>query len=159
MMKPMNSSRNAHLCQAVTVHVRVLSHGCQGQQVERVQRLTAIGRIFEQVLLHRFGQCADRPRSRPHWSSPYRSEAWANSRRSLLKYSIKIAISINTPPTNVYRKNLIAAYSRRGPPQTPIRKYIGNSMTSQNTKNRKKSSEGKRPALPFPGSETGCNRP
>ena len=47
--------------------------------------------------------------------------------------SIKMAISINTLPNNVYRKNLIAAYSFRGPPQTPMRKYIGRSMTSQNT--------------------------
>ena len=44
-----------------------------------------------------------------------------------------MAISISTLPTSVYRKNLIAAYSRRGPPQTPIRKYIGSSITSQNT--------------------------
>ena len=42
-------------------------------------------------------------------------------------------MSISTLPTNVKRKNLIAAYSRRGPPQTPIRKYIGSSITSQKT--------------------------
>jgi len=44
-----------------------------------------------------------------------------------------IASSISTLPSNVYRKNLIAAYSFRGPPQMPIRKYIGSSITSQNT--------------------------
>jgi hypothetical protein len=36
-------------------------------------------------------------------------------------------------PTSVYRKNLIAAYSFRGPPQMPIRKYIGSSDNSKNT--------------------------
>ena len=44
-----------------------------------------------------------------------------------------MAINISTLPNNVYKKNLIAAYSRRGPPHTPIRKYIGSSMTSQKT--------------------------
>ena len=44
-----------------------------------------------------------------------------------------MATSINTLPTSVKRKNLMAAYSRRGPPQMPIRKYIGSSITSQNT--------------------------
>jgi hypothetical protein len=61
------------------------------------------------------------------------SRSGDNSRRSLLKYSIKIAININTLPSSVYKKNLIAAYSRRGPPHTPMRKYIGSSMTSQKT--------------------------
>ena len=42
-------------------------------------------------------------------------------------------MSISTLPSSVYRKNLIAAYSFLGPPQTPIRKYIGRSMTSQKT--------------------------
>ncbi len=54
--------------------------------------------------------------------------AFSKPRRPLLR-----AININTLPTSVKRKNLIAAYSRRGPPQTPMRKYIGNSMTSQTT--------------------------
>ena len=44
-----------------------------------------------------------------------------------------MATSISTLPTRVKRKNLMAAYSRRGPPQMPIRKYIGSSITSQNT--------------------------
>ena len=43
------------------------------------------------------------------------------------------ATSISTLPTSVYKKNLIAAYSRRGPPQMPIKKYIGSSITSQKT--------------------------
>ena len=41
--------------------------------------------------------------------------------------------SIKIEPKSVYRKNLIAAYSLRGPPQMPIRKYIGTSITSQKT--------------------------
>ena len=56
--------------------------------------------------------------------------------------------SISTEPTSVYRKNLIAAYSLRGPPQMPISKYIGTSMASQKTKNRKKSSAMKTPSMP-----------
>ncbi len=44
-----------------------------------------------------------------------------------------IASSISTEPTKVYRKNLMAAYSLRGPPQIPMRKYIGSNITSQNT--------------------------
>ncbi len=40
----------------------------------------------------------------------------------------------------VYTKNLIAAYFRRGPPHTPMRKYIGTSTASQKTNHRKKSS-------------------
>ncbi len=40
---------------------------------------------------------------------------------------------MTTEPTSVYRKNLMAAYSRRAPPQIPMRKYIGTSITSQNT--------------------------
>ena len=44
-----------------------------------------------------------------------------------------IASSISTLPAIVYRKNLIAAGERRGPPQSAIRKYIGTSIASQNT--------------------------
>jgi hypothetical protein len=49
------------------------------------------------------------------------------------RYIAISAISIRTEPARVYRKNLIAAYSRLGPPQIPIRKYMGSSITSQNT--------------------------
>src|ERR1700693_3752705 len=49
-----------------------------------------------------------------------------------LKYSARIPSSMITEPTKVYKKNLIAAYKRRSLPHTPIRKYIGTSMTSQN---------------------------
>ncbi len=34
---------------------------------------------------------------------------------------------------NVYRKNLMVAYTRRGPPQTPMMMNIGMSIASQNT--------------------------
>ncbi len=40
---------------------------------------------------------------------------------------------MKTEPKRVYSRNLIAAYSRLGPPQMPIRKYIGSSITSKNT--------------------------
>ena len=40
---------------------------------------------------------------------------------------------MTTLPKRVYRKNLMAEYRRRSLPQTPIRKYMGTSMTSQNT--------------------------
>ena len=40
---------------------------------------------------------------------------------------------MSTDPASVKRKNLIAAYSFRGPPQMPMMKYIGTSITSQNT--------------------------
>ena len=41
--------------------------------------------------------------------------------------------SISTEPASVYRKNLIAAYSLRGPPHTAMMKYMGTSTSSQNT--------------------------
>ena len=40
---------------------------------------------------------------------------------------------MSSDPTNVYTKNLMAAYNRRFPPQTPMMKYIGISMISQKT--------------------------
>ena len=43
---------------------------------------------------------------------------------------------------------MIAAYSRRGPPHTPMRKYIGRSIISQKTKNRKKSRAQNTPIMP-----------
>jgi hypothetical protein len=51
----------------------------------------------------------------------------------VLKYIARITRSIRTLPTSVYIKNLIAAYSRLGPPHTPIRKYMGSNMISQKT--------------------------
>ena len=46
------------------------------------------------------------------------------------------------------RKNLIAAYWRLGPPQTPIMKYIGSRTTSKNTKKRIRSWARKVPTMP-----------
>ncbi len=56
--------------------------------------------------------------------------------------------SITTLPTSVYRKNLIAEYRRFELPQMPIRKYIGTSMTSQNRKKSRKSSDMNAPSIP-----------
>src|ERR1700722_9184738 len=42
------------------------------------------------------------------------------------------ASSISTEPVNVNRKNFTAAYTRRGPPQTPMMRYIGISTPSKN---------------------------
>ena len=49
------------------------------------------------------------------------------------KNTTRIAMRSRTLPTSVYRKNFIAAYNRFGPPQTPMIRYIGISMASQNT--------------------------
>src|SRR5262245_17656063 len=65
-----------------------------------------------------------------------------------LKYRARNPSSMNTEPNSVYRKNLIDAYWRLADPQTPIRKYIGTSTSSQKTKNRIRSSAMKVPAMP-----------
>ena len=59
---------------------------------------------------------------------------------------------MNTEPNSVYRKNLIAAYSRLAEPQIPIRKYIGTRTISQNTKNRIRSNAMNVPAIPVSSS-------
>ena len=41
--------------------------------------------------------------------------------------------SMSRPPKREYRKNFIAAYCRRGPPNRPMMKYIGMSMASKKT--------------------------
>ena len=48
-------------------------------------------------------------------------------------YSPITDASISRPPSSEYRKNFVAAYARRTPPNAPIRKYIGISMTSNMT--------------------------
>ena len=40
---------------------------------------------------------------------------------------------MSSDPKNVQMKNFIAAYSRLSPPQTPMMKYIGMSITSHIT--------------------------
>ena len=42
----------------------------------------------------------------------------------------------------------MAEYSRLSLPQMPMRKYIGTSITSQNRKNSKKSSDMNAPSIP-----------
>ena len=73
----------------------------------------------------------------PHHKSPF-SASGATCVSSIIlnvfpqeKYNPSTPISINTEPNKVYKKNLIAAYSRCGPPHIPIKKYIGNNITSQ----------------------------
>ena len=107
--------------------IGVLAHLLQGQDVERVQRQVGGDDLLRLCLPGRIIEPSARQRRWPPAGRP------SSLRRSLLKYSIRIAISISTLPTSVYRKNLMAAYSFRGPPQMPIRKYIGSSITSQNT--------------------------
>ena len=38
---------------------------------------------------------------------------------------------MKTEPRKVYRKNLMVAYTRRGPPQMPMMRNIGISIASQ----------------------------
>ena len=45
----------------------------------------------------------------------------------------RIAANISNDPTRVKIMNLMAAYTRRSPPQIPMMKYIGTSISSQNT--------------------------
>ena len=70
------------------------------------------------------------------WTTGSKS-TWVSRRMSNVcppwKYKTRIAIKSRTLPTSVYRKNFTAAYSRFGPPQTPMIRYIGISMISQNT--------------------------
>ena len=42
-----------------------------------------------------------------------------------------IATSVSSEPKNVYRKNLNAAYTRFGPPNTPMMMNIGISVASK----------------------------
>ena len=54
--------------------------------------------------------------------------------------------SMNAEPATVYRMNLNAAYSRRAPPQMPMIRNIGISSSSQNRKNRNRSTDVNTPA-------------
>ena len=53
-----------------------------------------------------------------------------------MKNNARKLSSIIAEPNSVNRKNLIDAYWRFGPPQTPIMKNIGSSTNSKKTKNR-----------------------
>ena len=67
---------------------------------------------------------------------------------SLRKYIARKLSNISAEPNSVKRKNLIDAYSRFGPPQTPIMKNIGSSTTSKNTKKRMRSWAANVPFIP-----------
>jgi hypothetical protein len=42
-----------------------------------------------------------------------------------------MTIRMRIDPNNVYKKNLMEAYSLRGPPQIAMRKNIGNNINSK----------------------------
>ncbi len=65
-----------------------------------------------------------------------------------LKYRARKLRIISAEPNSVYRKNLIAAYCRLGPPHTPIMKYIGSRTSSKKTKKRMRSWAAKVPFMP-----------
>ena len=60
---------------------------------------------------------------------------------------------------DVYKKNFIAAYSRWGPPHIPMRKYMGKSINSQKTKNKKKSKARNTPIIPVSRSRNKAKYP
>ena len=62
--------------------------------------------------------------------------------------------SMNADPIIVYKKNLVAAYTRLPWPQPPMRKYIGTSTISKNTKNKNKSRLKKLPITPASSSNS-----
>ena len=66
---------------------------------------------------------------------------------------------MKTLPSSVYSRNLIAAYSRFPLPHSPIRKYIGMSTSSQNTKNRIRSNDTNVPAIPVSSRSTIATNP
>ena len=72
------------------------------------------------------------------------SKVWG----SLVKNRARKLSSISAEPNSVKRKNLIEAYSRLGPPQTPIMKYIGSRTSSKKMKNRIRSWATKVPTMP-----------
>ena len=61
--------------------------------------------------------------------------------------SASVDASRNAEPNAVYRKNFVAAYSRRSLPQPWMRKYMGTSISSQKTKKRIRSRERKIPMI------------
>src|SRR3954467_4505648 len=65
-----------------------------------------------------------------------------------LKYRARKLRIISADPNRVNKKNLIDAYWRFGPPQTPIMKYIGSRTSSKKTKNRIRSWATKVPFIP-----------
>ncbi len=76
------------------------------------------------------------------------SSAMLNVSPPVTKNSARKLTIINAEPNSVNRKNLIDAYCRCSPPHTPMRKYIGSSTTSKNTKNRIRSWARNVPTMP-----------
>ena len=66
--------------------------------------------------------------------------------------------SMSADPNRVNRKNLIAAYWRFGPPQTPIMKNIGSSTSSKKMKKRMRSSAQNVPFMPVSSSRISARK-
>ena len=66
--------------------------------------------------------------------------------------------SMSADPNRVNRKNLIDAYSRFGPPQTPIMKNIGSSTSSKKMKKRMRSSAQNVPFMPVSSSRMSARK-
>src|ERR687891_1170725 len=98
--------------------------------------------------------CEKPPCCAYRWSS-----TMSNVLGSAVKNMARKPSSMNTEPNKVYRKNLIAAYSRLALPQIPIRKYMGTRTSSQNTKNRIKSNAMNVPAMPVSSTSINARNP
>ncbi len=68
------------------------------------------------------------------------------------KNSARKLSSMSAEPNSVKRKNLIDAYSRLGPPHTPIMKNIGSRTTSKKMKKRMRSWATNVPIMPVSSS-------
>ncbi len=64
------------------------------------------------------------------------------------KKSARKLSNMSAEPNSVNRKNLIDAYSRLGPPHTPIMKNMGSRTTSKKMKKRMRSWATKVPIMP-----------
>jgi hypothetical protein len=62
-------------------------------------------------------------------------------------YRAIVPTSIRTLPDNVKMRNLTAAYTRPGPPHTPMSRKTGTSISSQNTKKRNRFEAAKSPIM------------
>ena len=78
------------------------------------------------------------------------SKVWTFDRKN----SARKLSSMSAEPNSVNRKNLIDAYSRFGPPHTPIMKNIGSRTISKKMKKRIRSWATKVPIMPVSSSST-----
>ena len=76
------------------------------------------------------------------------SKVWTFDRKN----SARKLSSISAEPNSVNRKNLIDAYSRFGPPHTPIMKNIGSRTISKKMKKRIRSCATNVPIMPVSSS-------